>query len=177
MSSTTNAPRDGAPEHGGMTTMRSPILATAALTLAAGLAGAGSAAAATMTLDLNSSNVGPHTELGDHMYYFPPSSVSWLRGTVLDDAGQPGNSCIRTLTKPITAVDFTADSSMNCPNDPGDGSGGWTWDVHATENQQFKAATWPDEHTSAAESNVVTIFTAPEVAWDVSYISDRKMLD
>jgi hypothetical protein len=157
--------------------MRSRTLATAALALAATLAASGSAAATTMTLGLNTSNVGPHVELGDNMYFFPPSSISYLRGTVLDDQGKPGNSCIRTFSKPIVAADFIQDGGMSCPTDSGDGTGYWTWDVHAQENEQFKAAAYPDENNAPAESNVVTIFTAPEVEWDVSYISDRKVLD
>ena len=158
--------------------MRSSTRAAAALIAAlAGLALTGSAGGATMTLDLNTSNVGPHLVLGERIYFFPPSSISYLRGTVLDDRGQPGNSCIKLFEKPLVAPDFTTEGTMTCPNDPGDGSGGWTWDVHATENQQFKAATWPDESTSAAESNVVTIYTAPEVTWDIGFIGDKKVLN
>jgi hypothetical protein len=157
--------------------MHARSLAAAALAVAATLAAGGSAAASTMTLGLNTSNVGPHVELGDNMFFFPPSSISYLRGTVLDDQGKPGNSCIKTLSKPLVALDFTTDSSMSCPTDSGDGTGFWTWDVHAQENEQFKAAVWPDESNAPAESNVVTIFTAPEVNWDISYVSDRKVLD
>lgn len=157
--------------------MRARTLATAALTAAAALAATGTAGATTMTLGLNTSNVGPHVELGDNMFFFPPSSISYLRGTVLDDHGTPGNSCIKTFSKSIVAAGFTQDGGMDCPADSGDGTGFWTWDVHAQENEQFKAAVYPDENNAPAESNVVTIFTAPEVEWDVSYISDRKVLD
>jgi hypothetical protein len=148
----------------------------AALALTATVAAAGSAQAATLTLDLDPSQTGPYAQIDTHTYFVPRSGHVSLRGTTLDDAGAPGNSCIRRFTRPLEGPDFTVDGGVSCPTDSGDGSGRWNWDVHPVENAQYKAAVVPDGSNRAAESNVVTLFTAPELFWSVGFDGSKPAI-
>lgn len=153
---------------------RKPIALCA---LAASLALCGTAHATTMSLDLDPSLTGPYNQIDAHTYFIPRSSVSSLRGTTLDNAGQPGNSCIHTLDKPLAdAVGFTPEGGIWCPPDPGTGAGSWSWSVHPTENSQYKAVTEPDDDNAAAESNVVTLLTGPELYWNVGFKGERPAM-
>ena len=149
------------------------VLAVAAVALAA----AGPAHATSMTLDLDPDS-GPHIRVADHTYFIPRSSYATLHGTTLDDAGAAGNSCIHTLRKPLQATAFEPDGGLWCPNDFGDGTGSWWWSgANGPENEQFKAVVEPDEHIGAAESNVVTFLTGPELHWHVTYNGNQRALN
>jgi hypothetical protein len=144
---------------------------------AAALAAAAPAHATSMTLDL-SPDAGPYTRVADHTYFVPRWSYASLRGTTLDDSGAAGNSCIYTLRKPLQATAFERDGGLWCPNDFGDGTGRWSWSgVPNAENQQFKAVVEPDEYNGPAETNVVTLLTAPDLHWHVTYNGNQRVLD
>ena len=157
--------------------MRGPIAAALAVTALA-LAGATPAAATTMSLDLDPDGSGPHEVVGDHTYFFPRWSNATLHGTTLDDAGAAGNTCIKTLLKPVQAPAFEQDGGLWCPNDFGDGTGSWWWNgVTPVENTQFTAVTEPDDWNGPAQTGVVTILTGPDLHWHITYNGNRRVLD
>lgn len=96
-----------------------------------------------------------------------------LKAVVLDDAGQPGNTCFtpqwRTLVEPFTI------GGMACPSDTYDG-GAWGWSVHANETEQFKIVASPDESNGPAESNTITLLAAPEMWWSMGYHGNTQIL-
>lgn len=148
-------------------------LTLAAVAVTAAFAATGSAQAATLTLDLDPSQTGPYAQIDTHSYFVARSTHVSLRGTTLDDDGAAGNSCIHRFTRPLEGPGFMLDGGVSCPTDFGDGSGRWNWDVHPVENQQYKAAVIPDSGNSAAESDVVTLFTAPELSWSAGFDGNR----
>ena len=142
--------------------MSTRLLSTAVVAAVAALGTASAADASSMSLGLNTSNVGEHKELDASTFFFPRNAVSWLRGTMTDDSGL---NCYRTVSKTAVEPDFTGDPGIGCPSE------GWfTWSVHATENTQYKALLTE----SPAESNVVTILTGPEAQWDGMWAGYRK---
>lgn len=148
------------------------ITLTGLAVAATALGGAATASASSTSLGLNTSNVGEHVQVDATTFFFPRSSVSWLRGTLLDDAGRPGNSCWRAAEKTVVEPEWHVEQGIACPA----GSEGWfTWDVHATENTQFKSVVVGDDTgTSPSESNVVTMLTGPELKWDGMWAGYRK---
>lgn len=148
----------------------------AAVLAAASFGGAATAGAATLKLDLDPGNTGPYNQIDAGAYFVPRTSNSSLLGNVLDDFGAEGNSCIRTLTKPLAATDWEQDGGIWCPNAWGDGGGRWGWSANPPENEQYKAVTVPDDNNGAAESNVVTLFTGPELYWNVGFKGNRPAL-
>lgn len=147
------------------------IAATAALALGI----AGSADAAGISLALDPSNTGPYNQIDESTYYIPRSSHSELQAVVLDDAGKPGNTCFTALRRTLRAPDFAPESGISCPSDDGDG-GRWHWDVHVNETEQFKIAGRADGNNAAAESNVITLLTAPEFSWAMGYRRNAQVM-
>lgn len=134
----------------------------AAAVAAAALACAAGAQASTLTLGFDPSNTGAYNQIDDSTYFIPRSSSIRLVGTLLDDAGAAGNSCFQTYTRTFV-TDFAAESGVSCPSDTAGGR--WGWSPTPIENTQYKAVNHPDESNAPAESNVITLLTAPEVQW------------
>jgi hypothetical protein len=119
------------------------------------LAIAGPAQAATVTLDID----GAYREVAPHVYFVPGGGAVGLRGTLLDDAGVAGASCMIALREPFGAPAFASDGVW-CP-----APGGWSGGVRVTENVRLKTAVVPDPRNSATESPVLTLLTAPRLTW------------
>ena len=122
------------------------------------LACAGSAQAATVTLDVD----GAYREIAPRTYFVPGGSEVGLRGSLLDDAGVAGATCLEALRQPLGVATWTSDGVW-CP------AGAWTGGVRVTENVRLKAAVVPDARNGAAESDVLTLLTAPRLTWTRSH--------
>ena len=118
------------------------------------LACAGPAQAATVTLDVD----GAYREIAPRTYFVPGGSEVGLRGSLLDDAGLAGATCLEALRQPLGAPVWTSDGVW-CP------AGAWTGGVRVTENVRLKAAVVPDVRNGAAESDALTLVTAPRLTW------------
>ena len=134
-----------------------PAAVVAALAL-----GCTGAQASTLTLGFDPTNTGAYNQVDDSTYFVPRDSSIRLVGTLLDDAGAAGNSCFQTYTRTFV-TDFAPESGISCPSDTAGGR--WGWSPTPIENTQYKAINRPDENNGPAESNVITLLTAPEVHW------------
>jgi hypothetical protein len=150
-------------------------VAIAAATALAALAIAGSASATSISLAFDPSIAGPYNQIDDSTYYVPRSSNAGLVAVVLDDNGTPGNTCFSAVARTLVSPEFQPEGGVSCPSDDGDG-GKWFWNVHATETSQYKVINRPDGSNGAAESNVITLLTAPEVSWEMGYRRNTQVL-